>query len=140
MTFEIEKADIWVAQLSDRSRALMKMLKALTEAGADLEFVIARRDKRGKAVVFVAPLTGATQLQAAEEAGLSKAVRMHTLRIVGPNQAGLGERITGALADEKLNLRGLSAAVIGGRSVTYIRFVNADDAQKARQALKRVLR
>jgi hypothetical protein len=140
MAFEIGKVDIWVGELSDRPRALMKKLEALTQAGASLEFVIARPDKRGKAVVFMAPLNGAAQLQAAQEAGLSKAARMHTLRVVGPDRVGLGEVITRALADEGLNLRGLSAAAIGGRSATYLRFANANDAQRARQALKRALR
>lgn len=140
MAFEIEKVDIWVGELSDRPRALMKMLQALTQAGANLEFVIARRERRGRAVVFMAPIRGAAQLRAAEEVGLAKAPRMHTLRIVGPNEVGLGERITRALADEGLNLRGLSAAVIGERAVTYIRLANGDHVQRARRALKRVLR
>jgi len=140
MAFEIGRVDIWVGELPDRPRALMKKLEVLSKAGANLEFVIARPDNRGKAVVFMAPLRGAVQIRAAEEAGLSKASRMHTLRVEGPDQPGLGERITRALAAEGLNLRGLSAAVIGGRSVTYLRFVNSEDAQIARQALKRALR
>ena len=140
MTFEISKVDIWVGGLPDRPRALMKKLAVLSQAGANLEFVIARQDKRGKAVVFMAPLKGATQIRAAAEAELSKATSMHSLRVAGPNQPGLGERITRALGDEGLNLRGLSAAAIGGRSVTYLRFRNSDDAQRARRALRRALR
>ena len=140
MAFEIGKVDVWVGELSDRPRALTKKLEILTQAGANLEFVIARRDKRGKAVVFMSPLTGVAQVNAAKEVGLSKASRMHTIRVVGPNQAGLGEQITRALAERGLNLRGLSAAVIGGRSITYIRLSNVDDARTARQALKTLLR
>lgn len=140
MAFEISKVDIWVGGLPDRPRALMKRLAVLSEAGANLEFVIARQDKRGRAVVFMAPLKGAAQIEAAAEAELSKAARMHALRVEGPNRPGLGELITRALGDEGLNLRGLSAAAIGGRSVTYLRFRNSDDVQRARRALKRVLR
>jgi hypothetical protein len=140
MPFEITKVDVWVGELPNRSRAFMKELGVLTEAGADLEFVIARPGKPGKAVVFVAPLTGAAQIRAAEEVGMTKAARMHTLRVDGPNRRGLGETITRALAEEGLDLRGLSAAVIGGRSVTYLRFKNADEARQARQALRRTLR
>ena len=51
MAFEIDKVDVWVAEMSDRPRALMKKLEVLTEAGANLEFVIARPAKRGKAIV-----------------------------------------------------------------------------------------
>lgn len=140
MAFEIGKVDVWVGELPDRPRALMSKLEVLTAAGANLEFVIARRDKRGKAVVFLAPLKGAAQIQAAEEARLVKAETMHTLRIEGPNRVGLGEQITRAVADEGLNLAGLSAAAIGGRAVTYLRLRNADDAQVALRALRRTLR
>jgi hypothetical protein len=140
MPFDINRVDVWVGEVSDRSRAFMKKLEVLSNAGTDLEFVITRRDRRGKAVVFMAPIRGATGIRAAEEAGFSKAARMHTLRVDGPNRPGLGVEITRALAYEGLNLRGLSAAVIGGRSVTYLRFKNAGDAQKARQALRRALR
>lgn len=140
MAFEIDKVDIWVGQLSDRPRALMKKLEVLTAAGANLEFVVARSDKRGKAVAFLAPLKGTAQLRAGEAAGFSAAARLHTLRVVGPNQAGLGEKITRALADERLNLRGLSVSVIGDRCATYLRFSNDADMRKARQALRRTLR
>ena len=140
MSYEISKVDIWVGEIPDRPRGFMRKLELLTQAGANLEFVIARPDKRGKAVVFLAPLQGAAQIQAAEEALLTKAARMHTLRISGPNQSGLGELITRSVADEGLNLRGLSAASIDGKSVTYLRFRNADDAERAKMALKRALR
>jgi hypothetical protein len=140
MAYEVSKIDVWVGELSDRPRALMKKLEVLSKAGANLEFVIARSARPGKAVVFMAPLKGAAQIHAAEEVGLSKSSGMHTLRVEGPNRPGLGEQITRAVGYEGLNLRGLSAAVIGGRSVTYLRFTNADDARKARQALRRALR
>lgn len=140
MAFEISKVDIWTGELADRPRALMRRLAVLSQAGANLEFVIVRRDRRGRAVAFIAPLKGAAQIQAAAEAEITKATSMHTLRVEGPNRPGLGELITRALGNEGVNLRGLSAAAIGGRSLTYLRFRNLDDAQRARQALKRALR
>ena len=63
MAFEISKVDIWAGELPDRPRALMTSLTVLSKAGANLEFVIARRDKRGKAVVFMAPLKGTAQIR-----------------------------------------------------------------------------
>jgi hypothetical protein len=140
MAFDISKIDIWAGELPDRPRALQAKLEVLAQAGANLEFVIARRGERGKAVVFMAPIKGAAQIRAAEDACLKKADSMHALRVEGPNQAGLGERITRALADAGLNLRGVSAAAISGRSVTYLRFVNAEALRTARQALRRELR
>lgn len=140
MAFDIAKIDIWVGELPDRPRALQAKLEVLAGAGANLEFVIARRGGRGKAVVFMAPIKGAAQIRAAEDACLKKAESMYALRIEGPNQAGLGERITRALADAGLNLHGVSAAAIGGRSVTYVRFASTEALRAARQALHRELR
>jgi hypothetical protein len=101
--------------------------------------VIARRapEKPGKGVVFLAPLKGATQLRAAKKAGLSKAKTLHSLRIDGPNRAGLGAKITEALAQAGINMRGLSAAAIGRRMVCYLAFDTAISAKKAGQILKK---
>jgi predicted amino acid-binding ACT domain protein len=49
-----------------------------------------------------------------------------TLRVEGPDQPGIGERMLRAIADLGINLRGVSAAAIGGRFVTYIGFCRAD--------------
>jgi len=140
MAYEVGKVDIWVSEMPDRPRGLSKKLETLRTAGANLEFVIARPDKRGKALVFVAPLVGGDQLNAAREAGFEKATSMHTLRISGPNASGLGELMTRAIGDEGLNVRGLSAAAIGEQTITYFRFRNGADMEKAKMALKRALR
>jgi hypothetical protein len=43
--------------------------------------------------------------------------------------------MTGAIADSGINLRGLSAAVLGSRFVAYMAFDSAEDADKAGKAI-----
>jgi hypothetical protein len=43
--------------------------------------------------------------------------------------------MTGAIADSGINLRGLSAAVLGSRFVAYMAFDSAEDADKAGKAM-----
>ena len=133
MTLSVQRVDVWAASIEDQPGGLAAKLAPLAEAGADLEFVIARRapDKPGTGVVFVTPLEGAAQAVAAEEAGFAVADSLHSIRVEGENSPGLGAQLTSQLADAGINLRGLSAAVIGGRFIMNLALDTADDADKA---------
>src|SRR5438128_1116220 len=127
MSLQVTKIDVWAGDIQDQPGGLAKVLEALSKAGANLECVIARRsDKPGQGVVFLAPVKKEAE-SAARSAGLAPA-DVTTLRIEGPDKAGLGAQITRAIADAKVNLRGASAAVMGGRFVTYLGFDNPTDA------------
>ena len=141
MSYAINTVDVWVGSIDDRPGSLAKILEALSQAGANLEFVIARRapDKPGTGVVFVAPLKGAAQLRAAQSLGLRKSAGLRSLRLEGPDKAGLGAMITCALAQANINLRGLSAAALRHRCVVYFAFDSAEDIAKATRALKKAL-
>ena len=106
-------------------------------AGANLDFVIARRqpEKPGTGVVFLAPLRGPEQTQAAADAGLKVANGLHSIRVEGPDRPGLGAGITKTLSDAGINIRGLSAAAIGDRCVFYVAFESDDAAVRATQVL-----
>ena len=58
----------------------------------------------------------------------------------GDDEAGVGGRISTAIADAGINLRGVSAAVIGKKFVAYFGFDSAADATKATRALKALAR
>jgi hypothetical protein len=88
-------------------------------------------------VVFVTPITGAAQ-SAAKKAGFAKSATLHTVRIQGPDKPGEGARISAALADAGLNVRGLSAAAIGKTFVCHVALDSAADAAKAVRALKKL--
>ena len=142
MAVNVLKIDVWTGEIEDRSGGLADKIEAVTEAGANLEFVISRRapEKRGTGVVFLAPVKGAAQTNAAKRAGLRRSTNLRSLRVEGPDRAGLGSKITLALADAGINMRGLSAAALGRRSVVYFAFDTGSDANKARAILIRVLK
>jgi len=137
MAYEITRENVWVTELEDKPGALARKLEGVMRAGADLDFMIARRDPQrpGFGVLFLAPIKGSQQVRAAEEAGFAKARSLHTLRIEGPDRPGLGAGMAQALADANINMRGISAASIGDRCVFYIAFENDDDAVRAAQVL-----
>ena len=141
MAIQITKVEVWAGEIADRPGGLGAKLKALSDAGANLEFVISRRapEKPGTGVVFLAPLRGAAVARVAREAGLSKATGMHSLRLEAPDRAGLGTRITQAIAGADINMRGLSAAALGRRSVCYLAFDSEADVKKAQRVLKKAL-
>jgi len=138
MPLNVSAQIVWAGDIADQPGSLAEKLSALAASGANLEFVIARRrpEQPGKGVVFVAPVEGKRAQDAAAAAGLSKAIDVPTLRVEGPDQAGIGDRMMRAISDLGINLRGVSAAAIGGKFVTYIGFYRADEASRAAQALR----
>ena len=52
----------------------------------------------------------------------------------------LGTETARPLADAGINLRGISAAALGRKSVSYFAFDSADDAANAMKLLKKVLK
>ena len=142
MAYSIKKVDVWAGEIADRPGGLADKVDALSNAGANLEFIIARRaaDKPGTGVVFVTPIKGAKQKGAAQANGLATTGSLHSVRVEGPDKAGLGAKMTKALADAGINLRGLSAAALGRRGVSYFAFDSAADADGAVRVLKKALK
>lgn len=140
MALKVSRVDTWAATIEDRPGGLARKLKALAEGGANLEMVIARRtpDRPGEGVVFVAPLKGTKQGRAALAAGFARAEALHTVRAEGPDKPGQGARITQALAQAGVNLRGLSAAAIGKKCVVYLALDTAEGAATAASVLKKI--
>ena len=140
MKLDVAKVDVWAASIKDQPGVLAEKLTSLAEAGANLGFVIARRtpEKGGQGVVFVTPLKGAKQLRAARKTGFGKTKSLHSIRVEGPDKAGICARLTDALAHAGINLRGVSAASIGRKFVCHFAFDHSADATKAVRILKKV--
>src|SRR5262245_23737357 len=138
MPYSISRVDVWTREIDDRSGELAATLNPLADAGVDLLFLIARRRTLvpGKGVVFLGGVSGAKGTKAAAAAGLKKATDMVALRIGGANKPGDCRRVTKLLADAGINLRGVSASVIGRKYVLIIAFDNADDATKAAKLVR----
>jgi hypothetical protein len=134
----VEHAEVWVAELRDRPGALANKLAALAEVGADLEFIIARRapEKPGTGVVFVTPLRGDAEIEAASEIGFTLSASLNSMRIEGANKPGVAAELTRKLAEADINLRGLSAAVIGTRYVMYLALDTREDAEDVMRILQ----
>lgn len=142
MPYDVSKVDVYAGTIEDRPGGLAEKLEALAEAGVSLEFAIARRspENPGQGVLFVAPVKGAAQSRAAQRIGMTKTDSLHSLRMEGPDKPGMGARISRALADAGINMRGLSAAAIGRKMVVYFAFDSNDDAKKAASVLKKTMK
>jgi hypothetical protein len=138
MKVKVSKTDVWVAAMDDRPGGLAELLEVVADAGANLEFIISRRtpEKPGKGVVFVTPIKGLRQVKAAKAAGFKKTSSLHSLRIEGADQPGLGAKMTTLLARAGVNLRGLSAAAFGRRFVCHLALDTAASAAKAVKVLR----
>jgi len=138
MDLIVDEEDVWIATLEDKPGALATKLTALAEAGADLDFVIARRspERPGMGVVFVTPLSGDAELKAATAIGFSAINRLHSVRVEGDNDPGIGGIITTKLAAAGINLRGFSGAVIGTRFVLHLAFDTSQLQKKAIQVIE----
>lgn len=138
MLLNVQRSDLWAASIEDKPGGLSAKLEPLAMAGIDLEFIIARRchSKPSTGVVFVTPIRGDRQVAAARAAGFAPSQSAHATRIEGPDEPGLVSRITRALADRGLNLRGLSAARIGSRCVIHLAFDSAAEADRVADVVR----
>jgi len=128
----VEREDVWAASIEDKPGALSQKLATLAEAGADLDFIIARRspEKPGTGVVFATPLRGDKEVQAATSLGFAVTQHLHSVRIEGTNKPGLASELTQKIGEAGINLRGLSGAVIGTKFILHVGTDSAEDAAK----------
>ena len=138
MDLTVERVEVWATTIDDKPGGLASILTGLREAGADLNFILARRapEQPDKAVVFVTPLQGDAELEAAAILGFNPTTRVHAVRVEGKNRPGIAAELTALLAAAGLNLRGLSAAVLGTLFVLYLGLDSAEDATKAASILQ----
>jgi hypothetical protein len=139
MAVTVKKIEVWVADLANRPGTLARVLEALAQSGADLEFLVARRVTENTSRLFVAPLKGKKQQRAAAEVGLMPAKGMHSIRVEGVNRPGVGAELSRAVSVAGINIRGASAAAIGRRHVFYLAFKTEDDAKAAAKVVRKTL-
>ena len=138
MAHQVKKLEVWVGEIEDSVGGLAAKLEPLANAGADLQLLIARRQPHlpGKGVVFLSGVSGAKATKAATGAGLTKATDLSALRVEGPNKPGAAYQITRRLADAGINLRGISAGVLGSKFLLFLAFDSAADADQAARSLR----
>lgn len=142
MALTVTRADVWTATIEDRPGGAAEKLEPLAQAGANFEFLLARRapEQPGSGLLFLSPVKGARAIKAARAAGFAKSEDIHTLRIEGSDKAGLAADVSRALTEAGINFRGLSAAAIGRKFVAYLALDTADDARNATAILKKLSR
>ena len=140
MALKVRKVDVWTGTIDDRPGGAAAALHALSEAGANLEMVLARRtpEQPGKGVLFVSPVKSAKAVNAAQGAGLGKPVGIHSLRVEGGDKPGLGAAICRALAGAGISFRGLTAIALGRKFVSYVACDTEEDAVRAVQVLRKL--
>jgi hypothetical protein len=137
MDLMLEHVDVWVAAIEDKPGGLADVLGTLRDAGADLQFVIARRapGEPGKGMLFVTPLQGDKEIAAAAEVGFNVTHSLHSVRVLGRDRPGIAADLTRMLAAAGINLRGFSAAVLGSQFVAYVAVDSQHDADRAIEVL-----
>ena len=138
MAVSISTVEVWAGDIQDQTGSLATLLERIAESGASLDCVIARRhpDRPGQGDVFISGSKGRKSQDAAGNAGLRKADNIATLRIEGNDKPGLGAKISRAVADAGVNVRGVSAMTLNGKFVAYVGFDSPEDADRASKAIK----
>lgn len=137
MAFHMHRVQVWSGPIPDRPGAAAAKLELLARAGADLEFVFTRplRGDSETSVIFLAPIQGPEQIEAARGAGLEPARDIAMLCVEGCNRQGIGYELMSRLAVAGINLRGLSVSTVNQQFAAYLAFDHADDATMAIQLL-----
>ena len=140
MTLRVNRVDLWTVSIDDQAGGTADKLEPLSNAGANFEFVFARRtpEQPGRGMLFVTPVKGAKVVQAARAAGFTKPENVHSVRIEGANKPGVTAKTARALANAGISFRALSATGIGSKFVSYVALDTAEDAAKAVRLLKRL--
>ncbi|WP_296659163.1 ACT domain-containing protein [Paraburkholderia sp.] len=140
MDLLVERVDVWASTIDDKPGGLAGALEILRDAGADLQFIVARRtpETPGRSIVFVAPLQNDHEIRAASQAGFNVTSSLHSVRVMGADKPGIIAELTRKIAGKGINLRGVSAAVIGTQFVAYLALDSLDDSSQAMEILQGV--
>lgn len=130
--------EVWSTEIDDQPGGLARALRAITEFGANLDYVAAERQPDGsrKGVLHVASSDRYLYLDRVADVGLKRVSDCALLKIEGSDEPGAGARITRAMAEAGVSLRGFAGTVAGHHFVCYAEFDNIVDRTKADAALK----
>src|SRR5688572_14215182 len=112
MAITAKRIDIWVGEIRDHPGGLLDKLDVIAEVGADLTFIVARRqiERPGTGLVLLGPLKGAKQQNAARLAGFYKPAGLAAVHIEGPNKPGSAAAAIQSISEAGISLHSLEAA------------------------------
>jgi len=133
MGFKLDRVHVWSGEVADQAGGVATLLAHLAQAGANLEFIFTQRQasKPGTGIIYLAPLSGPSQIRAAKAAGLAETYQPVVLRVEGDNRAGLGHRVTQQWAMAGISFQGMTMCVLGNKFVGYAAFDSTVDANRA---------
>ena len=137
MSFKFDRVHVWSGEVMDQAGGVASKLSFLARADANLEYVFTKRlpDRPGSGVLYVAPVTGASQVRSAKAAGLHETEHPVVYRIEGDNETGLAHRLTQQWAIAGISFQSLTMAVLEDKFVGYAAFDSVADANRAAQIL-----
>ena len=137
MSFKMDRAHVWASEVKDEPGGVAKYLARLAEAGANLDYVYTQRlpDKPGFGMLYVAPVLGNAQTDAAKSLGMHLVSDPIVMRLEGDNTAGLAGRLKQEWARANINLHGSILAVLVNKFIGYVTFDTVEDANKAARIL-----
>jgi hypothetical protein len=138
MAVTMKKAALWRKEIENRPGILANILGPLSEAGTDLQVVMAYRypGRTNTAAIELHPVSGRKPIAAAKAAGLAQSP-VPILLVEGDNRQGLGHAIAKALGEAGINLSLLMAQVVGRKYSAIFGFENEADAAKATILIKK---
>ena len=137
MAFLVHRVQVWSGEIPDKPGSAAAMLERMARAGADLEFLMTRPhpSKPDVSVLFLAPIQGARQIEAARASGLAPDSNCPMLCVDTENRPGIGFQMMSNLAVAGINLHCLSISLVGDRMAAYLAFDNEDNVRLAVQVL-----
>ena len=137
MSFKWDRVHVWSCEITDQPGSVASKLAHLAQANANLEYIFTKRlpHKPGFGVLYVAPVSGPSQVRAAKSADMHEVDAPIVRRIEGDNEAGLAHHVTQQWALAGINLQGLTISVLGTKFVGYAAFDSVEDANRAAQIL-----
>ncbi len=140
MSFKMQRVHVYHTEVEDKPGGIAAKLKTLAEGGAHLEYVYSQRSltKQGVGDLYVAPISGATDMQAAKSAGMHEVPEPIVMRVEGDDSCGLSGHLTQAWEMAGINLHGLVMSVLNGRFVGYVTFDSVADGNRAATMLAEI--
>jgi hypothetical protein len=137
MPLRIQREQVWSVEIADRLGSAAAKLEHLGRVGARprLVFTYPHPTSPEKGILYVAPITGPEQMQAAREVGLGPALDVAMLHIQGEPRPGIDLEVMSRLAVAGLCLRGMALSTTAEGLDAYLAFDSADTAALAVQVL-----
>jgi hypothetical protein len=137
MALGIERVQVWSGEMADLLGVAAGKLAHLAAAGVKLAYIGSgpHPTSRERGILYVAPITGAEQMQAARDVGLGPALDLAMLHIHGGTRPGVSVEVMSRLAVAGLYLCGMALASDSERFDAYLVFESADMAALAVQVL-----